>query len=66
MAEDDIFSTEVVPTDGLAAVSDGDENGPAFFEERMRQVKELTNAPNDPSTPYKTMYEVRLACHQTL
>ena len=58
--ESDIFSTEAVPTDGLAAVSDVDKNGPEFFEENMRRVTELSNAANDPSTPYKTMYEVFL------
>ena len=60
MAEADIFSTETVDTDGLTAVPLVDQSGPAFFEENMRRVTELSNAPNDSSTPYKTMYEVRL------
>ena len=60
MAEVDIFSTETLDNDGLAAVPHEDQGGPAFFEENMRRVTELSNAPNDPKTPYKTMYEVGL------
>ena len=56
----DVFSTEKLDTDGLKAVTDVGEDGPAFFEENMRRVTELSNADNDPSTPYQTMYEVCL------
>ena len=56
----DLFSTETHGTDGVKAVPLVDQGGPASFEENMRRVTELSNAPNDSSTPYKTMYEVRL------